>query len=83
MLTKTGLGLEQIMALDLWQVRRLSAEASIDAELDALAASGKYKTNEGLQSAARSLIRRKHEELDRRGDHELGRAGDHRRAQQD
>jgi len=67
MLTKTSMSLEQVMQLDLWQVRRLSAEASIDSELDALAASGTYKSNAGLQAAARNLIRSKHEELDRRG----------------
>lgn len=54
---ETGLTLPQIMDLDLWQVRRLSAQMEIDGKAQELIAKGHGP------GAVRDLIRLKNEEL--------------------
>ncbi|NMC35293.1 MAG: hypothetical protein GYA36_22975 [Veillonellaceae bacterium] len=56
--------LDDVMSLDLWQVRRLSADMEIDAKAAELVASGHPP------EAVRDLIRATHEELSNRGRHQ-------------
>jgi hypothetical protein len=64
MLTRTGCSLSDVLQLDLWQVRRLSADMSIDAKSHELLAAGHPP------EAVRDLIRVTHEELSNRGRHQ-------------